>query len=60
MICKFQLEFGSKAVHLGNELSIAETANMPTVISWPTEPDTLYTLIFIGQSAFGLLAPRHP
>uniref|UniRef100_A0A914W6P9 Phosphatidylethanolamine-binding protein n=1 Tax=Plectus sambesii TaxID=2011161 RepID=A0A914W6P9_9BILA len=41
------LEFGSlKVANLGNELSIADTARAPTAISWPSEENALYTLVF--------------
>ncbi|KAH9392842.1 Phosphatidylethanolamine-binding protein 1 [Tyrophagus putrescentiae] len=39
------IEYGNVAVHQGTELTPKQTHLPPTVLSWPTEPETLYTLL---------------
>uniref|UniRef100_A0A914WPI0 Uncharacterized protein n=1 Tax=Plectus sambesii TaxID=2011161 RepID=A0A914WPI0_9BILA len=41
-----RLEFGSKAVQLGNVFLPTEAADAPTTISWSTKPNELYTVAF--------------
>uniref|UniRef100_A0A914W8I3 Phosphatidylethanolamine-binding protein n=1 Tax=Plectus sambesii TaxID=2011161 RepID=A0A914W8I3_9BILA len=46
-----KVQYGSKEVQLGNNMTVAETTYMPTVLSWTTEPNMLYTLMFSDPDA---------
>jgi hypothetical protein len=41
---KLEISYGNKSVELGNQLTLSDVSEVPTV-KWPANKDDLYTLI---------------